>query len=174
MKHEALIAIDPGNRSGYAVLTIESEPRLLFSGTVDVTKAGVQHSPSHVLEFAQRHTLDKHGYSLTMGVVEDQFVGKNPATSIKIGRNSGRWEEACRRLFMDVTFIKPASWQHAQLKGLLPKGRGVKSVHRKRAAAQFVQIAYGRKLAQDAADAAVMGRYAAINQTQQSLFRRSK
>lgn len=166
MKYEALIAIDPGIRSGYAVLTIESEPRLLIAGTADLKRPDINNSPSYILELCRARTVNEFGFSLVSGVVEDQFLGRNPATAIKIGRNSGRWEEACRRLHMDVIFIKPASWQHAQLHGLLPPGRAVKSKARKKAASQFVKLAYKRDLPQDAADAACMGRYAAINATQ--------
>ena len=169
MKYEALIAIDPGARSGYAVLTIESSPRLLFADTANLKRYNDDNSPSRIVELAMDKTINEHGYSLVSAAIEDQFVGKNFATAIKIGRNSGRWEEACRRLHMDVIFIKPASWQHAQLHGLLPPGRAVKSVARKRAASQFVRIAYKQELPQDAADAACMGRYAAINATQRML-----
>jgi len=169
MKHEALIAIDPGVRSGYAVLSIESEPRLLFAGTANLSRRDADNSPSHLVEVARDRTINEFGLSLVSGAVEDQFLGRNPATAIKIGRNSGRWEEACRRLHMDVIFIKPASWQFAQLHGLIPPGRSVKSAARKRAASQFCELAYHRKLPQDAADAACMGRFAAINATQQRL-----
>jgi len=164
---KAVIGIDPGNQFGLAVVSVEAEPRLLhwFSDKLGLKRSKL---PSFWVRAAITavDTDSESRITITRAVIEDQYLPRGPRanidTAIKIGRNSGRWQEACEVHGISVEFIKPASWQHAQLKGLLPNGARSTSKQRKVAAVSFCRGAWGEVLSEDAADAACMARVVAV------------
>jgi len=50
-----------------------------------------------------------------MVAIEDQYLDKNVATTIKLARMSGRWEEAALHVGLNVKMINPKSWQSSEL-----------------------------------------------------------
>ncbi len=154
----AVLGIDPGNQFGLAVVTIEPEPKFLY-GFGDKMNLKRSHGACwYVDECFERKQ------SITNAVIEDQYLPRGPKanidTAIKIGRNSGRWYEACARWGIVIEFIKPAAWQHRQLKGLIRGGHPTRA-QRKAAAVEFCRLAWKIDLSEDVADAACMARVVA-------------
>ena len=152
-----ILAVDPGGTAGWAVMTVERNPKLVMWG---VFKFQAQATPTALVSEIL-HEVGASGYKLVSVHIEDQYVGVNPQSALKVGRKAGRWEEAADVAKLPFSYINPQSWQHKTLKGLI-RGRSPKRAARKAAAAMYARAAWKCDLPEDAADAACMGRYAAI------------
>lgn len=161
---KALLSIDSAKHSGWAVVTIEAQPRLLlwdeftFPGKRKKVSANTATSVVKAVTVA---ISERTEFDLALAVIEDQYldqgVKRNVDTLKKMARTSGRWEEACLAHGIPVAFLLATTWQSAEL-GLRKASREMlKAVAISKASAIF-----GEKLPGDAADAALMGRYAAI------------
>ena len=157
----AVVGIDPGNQFGLAIVTIAAEPKLLYHFTDKLTLKRSR-LPTDYLNEAIARTFDTA--QLAAAVIEDQYLPRgekaNVDTAIKIGRSGGRWEEACKVQEIPVEYLKPATWQHRQLKGLI-RSVHAKSAQRKAAAQMFAKMAWRQVLGPDSADAACMARVVA-------------
>ena len=163
----AVLGIDPGNSTGWAVVTIEPNPRLITYGIYRLTHVSKRQAesqeatPSEQIRVVKGDLFRDHGMAVQAVVLEDQYSSpKNPRAGIKIGRTSGRWLEACAVAGLEVNMVEPSRWQHRLLKGLLP-GRTATREQRKRAAKVRAVLAWDVDLPSDIADAAYMALYTA-------------
>jgi len=172
-----VIAVDPGAKSGYAILTVEPSPRLLYFGVVKAKETSVSRVLGDVIATLVREHPDVT--RIERGVIEDQFLGfakpkvvngrpvktntAIPQSMKKVARVAGRWQEA----FMshDIPYVEgdddvhPQSWQSRELGTGSKKGRDAL----KKQCAEKVKGVFGLKsIPQDAADAVLIGRYRAI------------
>ena len=176
MRTPALFAIDPAARSGYAVLTIERSPRLLYFGVLDFKKSS--HTASSLTREVLASCEAEHPNTLIeRGVIEDQFMAvRKPKpgarddkakviaqSAIKVARKAGRWEEAFSVHGIPFSYVHPQSWQSRELgKGSI-KGR---DLLKKQSVSKACGIFGLRSVSQDAADAILIGRYAAVQAAQ--------
>lgn len=156
----AVLAIDPGATSGYAVLTIEPNPEILIKGTYRFGKTN--DTPSWIVrDILRKMGSERDYFKIILAVIEDQYLDttskRNPDTLKKVARNSGRWEEACSDSSLSVEYVMASTWQAREL-GL----SGVKREIVKRAAKGKAEGIWKQNFTADAADAALLGRYAAI------------
>jgi len=158
---DVVIGIDPGATSGWAVLTVEGNPNLLLGDSITWPKAGTKkdlsaNTPSSVVK-SLVESMRQFGHTVVGAAIEDQFLKLNVNTMKKIARNSGRWEEACRSQDIPVVWVNPATWQAKEL-----GSSRIDSAEVKRRCARKVVGIWNQRLKQDAADAAIIGRYHAI------------
>lgn len=158
--NQSLIAIDPGAKSACALLTVEANPRLVLHNRWNATNplASQLCTPTDVIRYLVAAS-QAHRMVVGYAVIEDQYVAKNNFSAISLARNSGRWFEACAQNGLRATFIKPSSWQSAELAHIRGTGKrkSLKAATKAKAKALF-----GQDLCSDTADAAMLGRYAAI------------
>jgi Holliday junction resolvasome RuvABC endonuclease subunit len=155
---KAVLAIDPGETSGLAVVTVEAAPylRMVITRAADVQLPMTDIAQILQSEGAQYEGRRANGFpDIESAVIEDQFLGINPDSLKKLTRNSGRWEEACIANGLDVRFVMPSVWQTAEL------GKG-KRDQLKKMAVEKCRGLWGVELESDAADAALLGRYVAL------------
>lgn len=168
IRMEVIIGIDPGATSGWAALTVESNPRLLLVDSIKWPKPGTKkdlpaNTPASVVE-SVISALGQSGHVVVGAAIEDQYLGLNPDTMKKLARNAGRWEEAFRRLGISVQWVNPQTWQTKEL-GTSRIG----SAEVKRRCSMKVRGMWNVKVRQDAADAAIIGRYAAVRHAYRSM-----
>jgi len=161
---DAILGIDPGVKSGWAVVTYERQPRLLGYGTHVLPDAAEDVTPVRMetgrIERA-RVLASVEGGRVIGAFIEDQYVGVNFRSSLKTPRRAGRWELACQLAGIHPQWIMPATWQEATLHRFMQRGRA-KRTERKRAAQQYCEAIFGVHLTQDEADAAVLAAYGAM------------
>lgn len=154
----AIIAIDPGNMSGIAVVSCEPPFEVLLTRKFDFKK-------NYDLSFYMSNLIDAvfSNYNKlieTKAVIEDQYVGLNPRSTIQLAHNAGRWEQTCiYNAINHVEYLNPKKWQSAMLKGLINK-RSKREDIAKAAAFKVGQI-YKSGLSDHENDAVLMGRYIA-------------
>lgn len=168
----ALFSVDPAARSGYAVLTIEPAPRLLYFGVLDFKKSSntATQLTKDVILLCE---VDHPNVSIERGVIEDQFMavrkskdGKTNViaqSAIKVARKAGRWEEALSSRGIPISYVHPQSWQSKELGGGSAKGR---DLLKKQSVAKAMGVFGLNSVSQDAADAILIGRFAAVNAAQ--------
>jgi Holliday junction resolvasome RuvABC endonuclease subunit len=161
----AVVAIDPGNSSGIAVLTASPAPRLVLHDLFNFSKPrrGQATTPTEHLARVVTQAIDL-GALVLAGVIEDQYVAKNASSAIALARCAGRWAEACaeqihrRDAAIPVEFIAASHWQRMEIHGAT-RGRRPKRADLKRASRDVVEQAFGVRIPIDAADAVLLGRY---------------
>ncbi len=171
-----IIGIDPGATSGWAVLSVEANPQLVLYGSFVWPKPGTKkdipaNTPSAKVE-GMIEAMTQTGCVIVGAAVEDHYLSRsapNPDSMKKLARNGGRWEESFRRLGISVEWVNPQSWQSAEL-GTCRLDRA----EVKRRCARKVRGLWNEKMGEDAADAALIGRYAAIRKAFAELPRRAK
>lgn len=110
----AVLGIDPGSKSGLAVVSIELKPRLLHYTGWNKNSKNSNNRPSHIIS-------DIHSrFNIVCAVIEEQFLHLNPKTLIVLSRNAGAWEEACLVEGIPIHWLNASTWQ----KIVLGKGRG--------------------------------------------------
>lgn len=140
-----LLAIDPGQVTGWAMIDIETEKVLLF-GEV---KTGDQFYISQLGELMEAADLL---------IVEDQYLDKNVDSTIKLAALRGGIEmlwavkKHNKTLGINCLAIKPPKWQTAL--NIPTKAR---RWQRKRASMFQAKALTGQKLSQDVSDAVCMG-----------------
>ncbi len=174
MATRAVLGIDPGNTSGWAVVTVERVPRLVMHGIYKLRGASRRQAAAQAVTPTQHigSIVDELSGEVRLehAVIEDQYSSpKNLRSGIKIGRSSGRWVEACAAHGLEASFIEASKWQHRILKKLL-SGRTATSKQRKRAAQTLVKLRWQIELPPDSADAACMALYEANIQFQKSFL----
>jgi len=100
---DALLSIDPGNTSGVIVISLDRRPVLLHHEVWKKKERGPR--PTHVV------TRLLNEYSITVAVIEDQFLKDNPLTLKKLSRTAGAWEEACLAADLEVRWVDASTWQ---------------------------------------------------------------
>jgi len=175
----AIFAVDPGAKSGYAVVTCELSPRLLYFGVVKAKETSVTGLVEGVLKCMAK---DFPGVEIERGVIEDQYLGvvkrrkkgakageeertMIPQSMKKVARVAGRWQEAFLRNGIpyreDDDDIHPQSWQSKELGTGSRKGR---DVLRQQCAAKVAGLYGGGrvKIPENADSAVLIARYRAI------------
>lgn len=147
-----VLGIDPGAASGFAIVTVEANPRLMDCDFVRLDK---RETPTRAMGAIRM-------YHIVAVAIETQFVALNIKTAIRLAQFAGRWEEACIAAFPDlpVQWIKLAAWQQAMLAGAMGGGRA-KREQRKKAAVAVCMGRWGQKLGTDMADAALIAAFVA-------------
>lgn len=115
---DAVIAIDPGDPSGWAAASIGPDPSLLLSGIYKFAHPtkGQQRTPSALVRFLL-HWAATAAVTIAQVGIEDQYLGENPNSLKKLARNGGRWEEAfVEASITPVKFIPPSTWQSKELR----------------------------------------------------------
>lgn len=158
---DVVVAIDPGATSGWAVVTVEPNPKLLASDSMTWPKAGTKkdvpaNTPSAVAEELVG-TLHRFGHVVVAVAIEDQYLSRNPDSMKKLSRNGGRWEEAWRRLGIPVEWVNTQKWQSAELGTCR-----IDSTEVKRRCAMKVLGLWNQRLSEHATDAAIIARYHAV------------
>jgi Holliday junction resolvasome RuvABC endonuclease subunit len=146
----AVLGIDPGATSGWAIVSISANPKLLRHG---IFKFKDDASTVRELTLA----LDGLEDTVIKTFIENQFVSKNIQSTMKICKKAGRWEEASIYHGIDVEYIYPATWQSKEL-------NGHKRATLKKASIAKCKGIWNVNLKEDTADASLIGRYAALRQ----------
>lgn len=150
---DLLLGIDPGQRSGYAVVTVSRNPDLIDCGTINLKNTSCVMS---IDELEEDHGAINHI------AIEDQYVGKkNLRSVIVLARGAGRWHEAAEYNGLHVYWINPKSWQSRELDrgSVLRKSTKVASIGK-------VKGVYKISVNEHEADAILIARYCAIGLAQ--------
>lgn len=158
---DVIMSTDPGATSGYAVLSVGLQPKLLICKAVTWPKPGTPKdlpvNTPHGLVGSVIDMIGQQGHTIIGAAIEDQYLGLNADTLKKLARNGGRWEEAYRCRGIPVSWVAPASWQAREL--------GTSRIERaevKRRCMVKVRGLWNVTLKENEADAAIIGRYHAI------------
>lgn len=158
---DIVIGIDPGATSGWAGVTISHNPALVLTNHLEMPKPGTKkdtpsNTPSAIVE-SLVEGLRQLGHTVVAVAIEDQYLSKNPDSMKKLSRNSGRWEEAWRRLGYPVEWVNTQTWQSAEL-----GTHRIDSAEVKRRCAMKVLGMWRTKVVSHESDAALIARYVAI------------
>lgn len=166
---KTIFAVDPGVVSGWAVMTVEAEPRLIGSRKYDFVKHKCK-CPTTITLFEQTQMSARiDGISFDYHVaIEGQYLDegkkKNVHSLIKLARKAGRWEEAACAHGLTYEYIQPSVWITAEL------GRGLRSDQVAKLAKQKYEALYRVKdLSEHEYCAIGIGRYVAIREYRKSL-----
>jgi Holliday junction resolvasome RuvABC endonuclease subunit len=146
-----VLGLDSATTTGYALVEhARGRDRLIEAGTVDGSDGMA------VAELAGR-VVNAHAIELV--AIEDNFLGKNPATLKVMARIVGRWQQAFEPLGVDTDLIEPSRWRSV-LRGFIQPG--AQRAACKDAAQRFARMVLGAKdLGTDAAEAACLAVFAA-------------
>lgn len=168
MPNNAIVSIDPGVSSGIAALTVSPAPKLLAYALFNFAKPRRDQALTatrHIWDLFQ--ALRAEGVEIVAAVIEDQYVAKNPASTISLARCSGRWMEAIASCAdeqlqrqIPIDFVAASHWQRMEIHGAT-RGRRQSRTELKRMSRIIVEQAFGVKVPIDAADAILLGRYSA-------------
>lgn len=113
---EAVLAIDPGAVSGWALLTVGPSPQPVLTGTLHVTKPAKHQpeTPSALVRLVAEEAAVRC-ITIVRAVIEDQYLDKNPDTLKKLARSAGRWEEALVAAGLPVEYLAASAWQSREL-----------------------------------------------------------
>jgi len=158
---DVIVGIDPGATSGWAVVTVEMNPKLVLSDSIKWPKPGEKkynaaNIPSAVA-VAITEAMRRFDHDIWSVAIEDQYLSRNPDSMKKLARNGGRWEEAWLRLGCPVEWVNTQKWQSAELGTCR-----VDSAEVKRRAEMKVLGLWKQKISSHAADAALIARFVAI------------
>ena len=116
---DCIIGIDPGSRSGWAVVTVDPNPKLLLHDAVQWPKPGTKKdlaaNTPHAVVGNVIESVGRFDHTIVCAAIEDHFLGLNVNTLKKLARNGGRWEEAFRSRGIPVVWVNPQTWQTAEL-----------------------------------------------------------
>ena len=149
-----VLGIDPGSRSGFAVL----DPHMLLVEYGEVRFDRRRYDcPSVIVKRLVRR------YNPTMACVETQYLGANPHSCIALAQNAGRWLEACAAAEIPVVaLVAPSTWQSAEL------GCSSRATTDQRKAISIARCRglWRVSLSEHCADAALIARWAAVESQQ--------
>ena len=155
---QTIIAIDPGDKSGWALLTVEAQPRLFGRGQADF-KRGSGLTTGCIIGAAIELARNREFLQLPERVfIEDQFLGVNPKSLIKLCRNAGRWHEGAVSHGLKVSYTHPKTWISSEL------GRGLRHEQIVKSSLTKVEQLYQglANLSEHEAAAILIGRHSAI------------
>jgi Holliday junction resolvasome RuvABC endonuclease subunit len=154
---QVVIGVDPGKVAGWGVLSVSPEPRLLKRGQINFSR------PTRA-EFRTASEMIRWAfvkYKVVMVAIEDQYFDENDprkiASTIKLCRAAGRWEEAACAYGLPYVFLKPSQWQSAVL-GSGKKPRAQLKLIAQRLCAQR----HGVRASEHIADGCMIGTYAGV------------
>lgn len=146
----ACIGIDPGDisqgkwgislvgKNGLAVDFLWCSSSAVISGTT-VERAFLTLAHERAIEL---------GYHETVVVIEDQYIGKDKRSSLKLAQAAGRWSMMADLLELEWSYVLPRAWQSI----LQVHGRK----QTKTASRGFILDQFGERLNEHTADAACM------------------
>jgi Holliday junction resolvasome RuvABC endonuclease subunit len=149
----SILGVDPGAVSGLALVSIDSNPYLLWSGQIP---HNLSHEGALLKAIAAAIEADYPLYGIA---IEDQFVGRNADSALKLAHSAGRWYECGIREGIVPQYVHPTTWQRAEL-GRVPFGQ-TKTAAIEKCAALWPRIGV---LSEHVADAALIARFAAIDE----------
>jgi Holliday junction resolvasome RuvABC endonuclease subunit len=152
---EVVIGVDPGAVSGWAIVPIGAKPRIERCGKIEFAKPRRREfrTASEMVRWAQAW------YTIRVIAIEAQYLDQNDpkkiASTIKLCRSAGRWEEAAAVHNIPHTWTNPATWQAAML-GARMRREQLKIISKRVAAQRF-----GVTAPEHIADACHIGAYEA-------------
>ena len=168
-----IFAVDPGIVSGWAVMTVEAEPKVSEYGNIKFqNKKFDYYSASDAMSRTKRYfETSKDSYDNTdikLVAIEGQYLDegnrRNVDSLIKLARKAGRWEEAACAHGLTYEYIQPSVWITAEL------GRGLRSDQVAKLAREKCEALYRvRDLSEHEYCAILLGRYVAIREWRKSL-----
>lgn len=167
MAEACVIGVDPGAHSAAALLTVCADPAVI---AVHVFNSAAKNPKFPHLTAVIRELLSVAavtGHALIGAWIEGQFVGENAASALSLARSAGRWQEACAATGVTAYIVEPSTWQSKELQGWRRAGTTTKA-----AAIQRCAGIWRLNLVEHAADAALIGRWAAIEAWQENTMRR--
>lgn len=145
-----VFGVDVATSSGWALVEGgRGQPKLLSYGQVASTAQQI----AGLVEVVRPMEIE-------LAVLEEPYVDKNPATTIKLARMVGRWEQELERARIRVCTAKAASWQQ-QLLARFGVSRGTPRRQCKIAAMKWAALVYGVAVKEDEADAICMATWQA-------------
>jgi Holliday junction resolvasome RuvABC endonuclease subunit len=162
---EHILGIDPGGKTGLAIVDISSSPALVGACAVPMVNSKGAHLPVAPAFDELVGNMDK---STIHVVIEDQYVGANQATAVTLSQRAGRWLEVCIERGITVEMLAAQVWQSKELPGARKRDE------RKRMARARVFGLWKQKLSSDAADAALIARYCSIVTARQRVLNRAR
>lgn len=153
---DAVIGIDPGAHAAAAILRLDNAPTLVFSLTQRFdTVAGAKVTATALVQRLLEEAGTR-GLTVLSAALEEQFVRLNPRSALTLARWAGRWQEACAVHGLPVTLVEPSAWQSKEFGTILRRAAG------KDRAMQRCRYLWQATLSEDAADAALIGRWHGI------------
>jgi Holliday junction resolvasome RuvABC endonuclease subunit len=110
-----VIGVDPGAVSGWAIVTIGAKPLVDRCGKIEFAKPRRREfrTASEMVRWALAR------YTVRLIAIEAQYFDANDprkiASTIKLCRSAGRWEEAAEVYNIPHKWTNPATWQAAML-----------------------------------------------------------
>lgn len=151
---EAIISVDPGSSSGWSVLSIDINPKLIMYGIVNFSKR-----KGSIDSYIKKIVLEcnKKKIFIRSAIIEDQYLNKNVKSTISLARNSGRWQEALLNSEIESSFIQASVWQSKTIK---LQNR----IQLKKSSVLISKSLWNVELPVDVSDSALMGRFYAITE----------
>ncbi len=152
----AVLGVDPGSVSGWALMTIEASPRVIQCGKIEFRqpRRGEYRTASQCVQWAL--STPNH---VELVAIESQYLDSNPkriGSMIKLCRSAGRWIEAAEEGGLIHWEINPNRWQSAMLGAKFRRDQ-LKKICRAVCAQRF-----GVTAGSDISDAVLIGAYAAV------------
>lgn len=153
---DAVIGIDPGAHAAAAIVRLDAAPTLVYSLTHRFdTVAGAKVTATALVQ-TLLEAAGTRGLTVLSVALEEQFVRLNPRAALTLARWAGRWQEACAVHGLPVVLVEPSAWQSKEFGTLLRRAVG------KDRAVQRCRYLWQATLGEDAADAALIGRWHGI------------
>lgn len=151
-----ILGIDPGTTdAAWALVTVGPAPKPLAWDRL-------RNNRDAAMGPAVRLAIG-YGAAIVLAAIEDQYVGENRRSATQLAHQAGAWAEACRDQGVRVVFVPPSQWQGPEL-AHGPKFLTQKST--KDRALDRCRLVWGiTDLSEHEADALLIARYAAIEQT---------
>ena len=166
---KTIFAVDPGTVSGWAVMTVEAEPKSEIVARVNF-KNGYPQTAFAMVGACLPYKIDPKFYNKMPAhvAIEGQYLDegnrRNVDSLIKLARKAGRWEEAACAHGLTYEYIQPSVWITAEL------GRGLRSDQVAKLAKEKCEALYGVSgLSEHEYSAILIGRYVAIREYRKNL-----
>ena len=165
---KTIFAVDPGNVSGWAVMSVEAEPKLKNEGQIDFS-SNKRKTAKDVIDFRRSEAILDDELAICPHVaIEGQYLDegskRNVDSLIKLARKAGRWEEAACAHGLTYEYIQPSVWITAEL------GKNLRSSQVAVMAKQKCEALYDVSgLSEHEYCAILLGRYVAIREYRKSL-----
>jgi Holliday junction resolvasome RuvABC endonuclease subunit len=168
---QVVLGVDPGEVSGWALVTVGPDPRLIAVGSLAVHGGGGLHAQATALVRQLDMMTSDPQFACPRAIIEDQYLARGEKENVRaltsLARMAGRWTEFCLTWGLDVERVQASRWQA----DVLGKGLGVtaraESAMRKLASVGHAQRLWPRVAVEwdeHAADAALMARWSAVEQ----------
>jgi Holliday junction resolvasome RuvABC endonuclease subunit len=145
-----VIGIDPGTTTGWAIVEHAIPWKYVASGEIELSNQCTATAFLESLLYPNRRP------ERVMVAIEDQYLDKNVATTIKLARMSGRWEEAALHMGLNVKMINPKSWQSSELGKRSMLRKQIKALARTKVRSLYGPLAAA---SEHSADAVLIARY---------------